>query len=192
VVNTVHELLAGAHNVLCHGLCRQPDGMTRSSELVLQLCGMDASDHIMELVFGNHLREYSTAGPHPLGRPNSSGLGSAVSNIVRRLAPPLTRTALGPLSSPLRSSVTGSHGMVGGYAPSRAAGSFTSRIQSGFMSLLSSREKPLGSTGTVALTSQQLAHLSGGGPAVHNREGSFSSRGELCIPVPALTNEQHA
>ncbi len=38
-------------------ILQQPDGMQRSSELVVQLCGMDASEHMMELVFGKFQRE---------------------------------------------------------------------------------------------------------------------------------------
>jgi hypothetical protein len=40
----------------------QPDGMQRSSELVVQLCGMDASEHMMELVFGKFQREQEVGG----------------------------------------------------------------------------------------------------------------------------------
>lgn len=130
--------------------------MARSAELVVMLCGMDASEHMMELVFGNHLREYS-AGGLPLNRTSSSGLGLAVSSIVRRLAPPLARAGMG--TSPMRSSMSGlGPGGLGAYVPQGAGGSFTSRLQSGFLSLLSSRDRP--------------EHMGGN---VQSREGSFSS-----------------
>eukprot|EP00877_Chromochloris_zofingiensis_P014897 jgi/Chrzof1/9661/Cz04g11110.t1 len=96
--------------------------MQRSSELIVSLCGMDASEHMMELVFGDFEREYSTTGSL---KPSSSSLGFAVSSVVRKIAPPLPRASSGRGPRP----------------PSRAAGSFTSRIHSGFMSLLSSREQ---------------------------------------------------
>lgn len=131
--------------------------MARSAELVVMLCGMDASEHMMELVFGGHLREHSAAGP--LNRSSSSGLGLAVSNIVRRLAPPLARAGMG--TSPMRSSVSVGGGLAGGYGPHRAGGSFSSRLQSGFLSLLSSKDRP--------------EHLGGLGGNVQSREGSFSS-----------------
>lgn len=135
--------------------------MARSAELVVMLCGMDASEHMMELVFGSHLREHSAAGP--ISRSSSSGLGMAVSSIVRRLAPPLARAGLG--ASPMRSSVSvggglAGHGVPGGYGSQRTGGSFTSRLQNGFLSLLNSRDKP---------------DLGGLGGNVHSREGSFSS-----------------
>ncbi|KAF6264491.1 hypothetical protein COO60DRAFT_1457603 [Scenedesmus sp. NREL 46B-D3] len=143
---------------------QQPDGMARSSELVVTLCGMDASEHMMELVFGSHLREYSAAGLPSLARSSTtSGLGIAVSNIVRRLAPPLARGGGGSVSgSPMRSSASG--GGLAGYSamqragcvehgpyapPARAGGSFSSRLQNGILSLLSSRD---GDRGMGALT----------------------------------------
>jgi hypothetical protein len=104
--------------------------MQRSSELIVSLCGMDASEHMMELVFGDFEREYASTG---MGlRPSSSSLGFAMSSMVRRVMPPLGR---GGASSPARSAVSGMRPM------SRAGGSFTSRLHSGFMSLLSSREQ---------------------------------------------------
>lgn len=162
---------------------QQPDGMARSSELVVMLCGMDASEHMMELVFGSHLREYSAAGLPALARSSTtSGLGIAVSNIVRRLAPPLARAGGSVSGSPMRSSASG--GGLAGYSamqragciehspyapPTRAGGSFSSRLQSGFLSLLSSRD---GGRGMGGLTSQQLAGMGGN---AQSREGSFSS-----------------
>lgn len=156
--------------------------MQRSSELVVMLCGMDASEHMMELVFGSHLREYgSNAGP-PLGRTSSSGISYALSNVVRRLAPPLSRAgAIG--SSPLRSSMTstgpsafgGGYGGQG-YGPSRAGGSFTSKLMhSGFMSLLGSKERS-------NLSSHHLAGMGGGSVGPASREGSFSSLASSVLP----------
>lgn len=153
--------------------------MQRSSELVVMLCGMDASEHMMELVFGSHLREYTSSAGPVMGRASSSGISYAISNFARRLAPPLSRAGtIG--SSPLRSSMTsigpsglggggyaGQHG-GGGYAPSRAGGSFTSKLMhSGFMSLLGSKERS-------NLSSHHLAGM-GGGSVGPSREGSFSS-----------------
>lgn len=152
--------------------------MQRSSELVVMLCGMDASEHMMELVFGSHLREYTSSAGPVMGRASSSGLSYAISNFARRLAPPLSRAGtIG--SSPLRSSMTsigpsglgggytGQHG--GGYAPSRAGGSFTSKLMhSGFMSLLGSKERS-------NLSSHHLAGMGVGSAGPASREGSFSS-----------------
>jgi hypothetical protein len=138
--------------------------MARSSELVVALCGMDASEHMLELVFGSHLREYSAAGLAPLSRTSTGGLGLAVSNIVRRLAPPLARAGPGCVANSglaARGSASLGTGLMGGAGPVRAGGSFTSRLQSGFLSLLSSRDdgEPGGS----------------GVAAAPSREGSFSS-----------------
>jgi hypothetical protein len=101
---------------------------------------------------------------------------------VRRLAPPLARGGGGSVSgSPMRSSASG--GGLTAYSamqragciehspyapPTRAGGSFSSRLQSGFLSLLSSRDGGRGR----GLTSQQLAGMGGN---VQSREGSFSS-----------------
>lgn len=162
---------------------RQPDGMQRSSELVVMLCGMDASEHMMELVFGSHLREYNSSAAPALGRASSSGISYALSNFARRLAPPLSRAgAIG--SSPLRSSMTsigpsglgGGYGGGGGYAPSRAGGSFTSKLMhSGFMSLLGSKERS-------NLTSHHLAGMGGGSVGPASREGSFTSLASSVMP----------
>lgn len=165
--------------------------MQRSSELVVMLCGMDASEHMMELVFGSHLREYGSGAGTPLGRNNGGGIGMALTNVVRRLAPPLSRAgAIG--SSPLRSSMAsaggGFGGGSGGYGgggsgypagPGRAGGSFTSKLMnSGFMSLLGTKERSQG------LSSHHLAGMGGGagsvGPA--SREGSFSSLASSVLP----------
>jgi hypothetical protein len=163
-------------------LRRQPDGMQRSSELVVMLCGMDASEHMMELVFGSHLREYNSSAAPAMGRASSSGLSYALSNFARRLAPPLSRAgAIG--SSPLRSSMTsiGPSGLGGGYggggyAPSRAGGSFTSKVHSGFMSLLGSKE------GRSGLSSHHLAGMGGGSVGMASREGSFTSLASSVLP----------
>ena len=150
--------------------------MQRSSELVVMLCGMDASEHMMELVFGSHLREYGASAAHPLGRTSRIGISYALSNVVRRLAPPLSRAgAIG--SSPLRSSMTstggfGGYGAHGGYGPGRA-GSFTSKLMhSGLMSLLGSKERS-------HLSSHHLAGMGGGSVGPASREGSFSSLGSV-------------
>lgn len=158
--------------------------MQRSSELVVMLCGMDASEHMMELVFGSHLREYGGGTAPPLGRASSSGISYALSNFARRLAP--QPRAIG--SSPLRSSMTsigaGPSGLGGGYgggggggfAPSRAGGSFTSKLMhSGLMSLLGSKERS-------NLSAHHLAHMGGGSVGPASREGSFSSLASSIIP----------
>jgi hypothetical protein len=161
--------------------------MQRSSELVVMLCGMDASEHMMELVFGSHLREYGGAGA-PGGRSSSNGLGMALTNVVRRLAPPLSRAgAIG--GSPLRSSMASANGGFGGGGGggyggfpgggpiSRAGGSFTSKLGSGFMSLLGSRERSHGQ-----LSSAHLAGMGGGSLGPASREGSFSSLASSVMP----------
>jgi hypothetical protein len=116
--------------------------MQRSSELVVMLCGMDASEHMMELVFGDYEREYSLgAAGSAMGQRPSSSLGYAMSSVMRRMMPPRSSRggSGGGGGSPARS--------LGGLrAPSRM-GSFTSRIQSGFMSLIASREAGLGEVG---------------------------------------------
>jgi hypothetical protein len=152
---------------------------------------------MMELVFGSHLREYASARA-PLGRSSSNGLSMALTNVVRRLAPPLSRAgAIG--GSPLRMSMTSANGGGGGFGsaayaggggggggfaagPSRAGGSFTSKISSGFMTLLSSKER------TPGLTSRYVAGIAAGsvgpgsvGPA--SREDSFSSLASSVMPA---------
>lgn len=101
-------------------------GMQKSAALVVRLCGMDASDHVMELVFGNFQREYATVGV----RPPSSSLG-----IVLRST--LQKVILTPRGKRSESVLT--------CRPSTGAGSFTSRLHSGMMSVISGARRTLDS-----------------------------------------------
>ena len=59
----LHQMHLAMHNTLailrlsskfaehCYCLCREGDGMTRSSEVVMRLNGLDATDGMLDLVF---------------------------------------------------------------------------------------------------------------------------------------------
>lgn len=128
--------------------------MQRSSELVVALAGSDPSEHMMELVFGDFEREYTQTGAP---RPSSSALGQAVSSMVRKIAPSPRR----------RSPGSGGGGSGGGSRPSLSRNSFSSRLQSGFRSLLGS--------------SQQHETGSGWGGGMVDRSGSFSSMASVAL-----------